>query len=76
MSLHPCLQYGGIREERANVGVRKGRSCYKFGVTGGWRVKGARKGDMEVAVDPWSFMCGHVRRSKHGVESAPLPACP
>ena len=25
MSLHPCLQYGGIREERAAiVGVRKG----------------------------------------------------
>ena len=36
MSLHPCLQYGGIREERANVGDRKGL-CYKFGVTGGWK---------------------------------------
>jgi hypothetical protein len=36
MSLHPCLQYGGIREERANVGDRKGL-CYKFGVSGGWK---------------------------------------
>ena len=32
----------GIREERAIVCDRKG-SCYVLGVTGGWRVKGARK---------------------------------
>ena len=32
----------GIREEGAIVGDRKG-SRYVLGVTGGWRVKGARK---------------------------------
>ena len=36
--------YGGIREEGAIVGDRKG-SRYVLGVTGGWRVKGARKRD-------------------------------
>lgn len=38
-----CLQYGGIREERAIVGDRKG-SHYVLGVTGGWRVNGGAKG--------------------------------
>ena len=42
MSLDPCLQYGGIREEGAIVGDRKG-SRYVLGVTGGWLFKGARK---------------------------------
>ena len=35
--------YGGIREEGAIVGDRKG-SRYVLGVTGGWRAHGARKG--------------------------------
>ena len=35
--------YGGICEERAIVGDRKG-SRYVLGVTGGWRAHGARKG--------------------------------
>ena len=42
-SLDPCLQYGGIREERAIVGDRKG-SRYVLGVTVGWRVNGRAKG--------------------------------
>ena len=35
--------YGGIREEGAIVGDRNEGSCYVLGVTGGWRVHGARK---------------------------------
>ena len=50
MNLHPCLQYGGIREERAIVGDRKG-SCYVLGVTGGWRVNGRAKGVNREARD-------------------------
>ena len=49
----------GIREEGAIVGDRKG-SRYVLGVTGGWRVKGARKREHQEALR-MKGMLGYVK---------------